>query len=226
MKLFKRISFVAVLLLALIAENSGAQQAAPTPGRDFTVVNPPQPVSTGSKIEVQEFFWFGCMHCFHLEEPLKAWLKRKPADVDFRYVPAIFDVSSWGPLARTFYALDALGVEAKYHDDIFNAIHRNNQQNLISNPQAIGDFLATKGLSKPKFLEAYNSFAVNSRTQRSVDLTRIFDIPGTPSIVVDGKFQTGPSMTVNADGSVNYDRFFRVVDQLIAEARKERTGKK
>jgi len=222
MNLLKRAGCLAALLTLLGVGSALAQQ--PVVGRDYTLVTPPQPTASGNKIEVLEFFWYGCIHCYHLESPLKAWLKRKPADVEFRYVPAAFD-SSWLPLARAFYALEAMGVTAKYHEDIFSAIHRNNQKALISDPRAMADWLGGKGLDKQKFLDTYNSFAVNSRTQRTMDLTRSYDIPGTPALVVNGKYLTGPSMMVAADNNVSYERFFQVLDQLIAQARKERGGK-
>jgi len=222
MNLLKRAGCLAALLTLLGVGSALAQQ--PVVGRDYTLVTPPQPTASGNKIEVLEFFWYGCIHCYHLESPLKAWLKRKPADVEFRYAPAAFD-SSWLPLARAFYALEAMGVTAKYHEDIFSAIHRNNQKALISDPRAMADWLGGKGLDKQKFLDTYNSFAVNSRTQRTMDLTRSYDIPGTPALVVNGKYLTGPSMMVAADNNVSYERFFQVLDQLIAQARKERGGK-
>ena len=222
MKLLKRAGCLAALLTLLGIGGALAQQ--PVVSRDYTLINPPQPITSGNKIEVLEFFWYGCIHCYHLESPLKAWLKRKPADVEFRYVPAAFD-SSWLPLARAFYALEAMGVTAKYHEDIFTAIHRNNQKALISDPRAMADWLGGKGLDKQKFLDTYNSFAVNGRAQRTMDLTRSYDIPGTPALVVNGKYLTGPSMMVGSDNNVSYERFFQVVDQLIAQARKERGGK-
>lgn len=222
MNWLKRAGCLAVLLSLLGVGGALAQQ--PVAGRDYTLLNPPQPTNSGNKIEVLEFFWYGCIHCFHLESPLKAWLKRKPADVEFRYVPAAFD-ASWLPLARVFYALDAMGVSAKYHDDIFTAIHRNNQKALISDPRAMADWLGGKGLDKQKFLDTYNSFAVNGRTQRTMDVTRSYDIPGTPALVINGKYLTGPSMMVGADNNVSYERFFQVLDQLIAQSRKERGGK-
>src|SRR3990170_2822760 len=115
MNLLKRAGCLAALLMLLGMGGPLAQQ--PAVGRDYTLINPPQPIDSGKKIEVLEFFWYGCIHCYNLETPLKAWLKRKPADVEFRFVPAVFD-SSWVPLTRTFYALDAMGLTDKYHDDI------------------------------------------------------------------------------------------------------------
>ena len=97
---------------------------------------------------------------------------------------------------------------------------------MVTDPRVLADWLATKGVDKQKFLDTYNSFAVNGRTKRSEDMTRSYDVPGTPALVIDGKYLTGPSMTVNSDNSVSYDRFFQVVDQLIARARKERSGQK
>ena len=223
MNLLKRLSTVVTLLAMLIAGSVLAQQA-PVAGREYVLVNPPQPTDA-KRIEVIEFFWYGCIHCYHLEAPLKAWLKRKPADVEFRYVPAIFDSASWGPLARAYYALDAMGLAEKYHDDIFHAIHRDGQKAIVNDPRVLADWLAAKGVDKQKFLDTYNSFSVNGRAQRASDMTRSYDVPGTPALVIDGKYLTGPSMTVNPDNSVSYARFFQVVDQLIAQARKERAGK-
>jgi thiol:disulfide interchange protein DsbA len=213
------------LVMMFFAGSSSAQPQA-TLGRDYTLINPAQPTDSGKKIEVIEFFWYGCIHCYNLEGPIKAWLKRKPADVEFRYVPAIFDPASWGPMARAFYALDALGVGTKFHDEIFTAIHRDGVKAIVTDPRVMADWFANKGIEKQKFVDAYNSFAVNGRVKRSEDMTRSYDVPGTPAIAVDGKFMTGPSMAMNADGNPGYERFFQVLDQLIARARKERAGQK
>jgi thiol:disulfide interchange protein DsbA len=220
MNLLKRLCLAS--MIALLA--AGAASAQLVTGRDYIAINPPQPTDSGKKIEVVEFFWYGCIHCYNLEGPLKAWLKRKPADVEFRYVPAVFD-PSWLPLTRTFYALEAMGVTEKFHDDIFTAIHKDKQRGIASDPRLMADWLAAKGVDKQKFLDTYNSFAVNGRTQRSSDMTRSYDVPGTPAVVVDGKYLTGPSMTSAPGSSVDYGRFFQVLDQLIARARKERAGK-
>ncbi len=228
MKLFVQVGHIAALVMLIAAGSAWAQQA-PSVGRDYTKVSPAQPTDSGKKIEVIEFFWYGCPHCYHLEPALKAWLKRKPADVEFRAVPGTFGSPTWEPLTRTYYALDAMGLTSKYHDALFAAIHEEKdsvkQRALVNEPRAIADWFGSKGVDKQKFLDAYNSFAVNNRTKRSEELTRTYDVPGTPAVAVDGKFLTSPSNFPNADGSVNYDRFFHVVDQLIAQARKERAGK-
>ena len=222
MNSLKRAGCLAALLMLLGMGSALAQQ--PVVGRDYTLISPPQPTAGGKTIEVLEFFWYGCVHCYNLEPSLQAWLKRKPADVEFRPVPAAFD-ASWLPLARAYYALDAMGVVAKYHEALFTAIHRDHQKALLGDSRALADWLGGKGLDKQKFLDTYNSFAVNGRTQRTIDLTRSYDIPGTPALVVNGKYLTSPSMMVTPDNKISYERFFQVVDQLIAQARKERGGK-
>ena len=228
MKLFRNLGFLAVLLALFGAGNGFAQQ--PVAGRDYILISPAQPTDSGKKVEVIEFFWYGCSHCYHLEPSLKAWLKKKPADIEFRAMPGTFGSPSWEPLTRTYYALDAMGLAAKYHDTIFAAIHEEKdaekQRALVNDSRIIADWLASKGVDKQKFLDTYNSFAVNNRTKRSVDMTRNYDVPGTPALAIDGKYLTSPSSFSNSDHSVNYDRFFQVVDQLIAQARKERAGGK
>lgn len=210
---------IGMLAFALSA-GAGAQLV---PGRDYRVINPAQPTESGKRVEVLEFFWYACPHCNSLQPPLRAWLKQKPADVEFRRVPAVLD-NSWLPLTWTFYALDAMGAVDKLHYDVFRAIHE--QKMRLSDQNVLFDWVAKQGLERQKFIETYNSFGVRSRGMRSVEMTRNYDIPGTPALVVDGKYLLAPSMILKPDKSVDYDRFFQVVDGVIVMARKERAGKK
>lgn len=217
-----------------------AQQAAPTPppapaptapaapvtlqaGVHYQLIDPAQPSESGKPIEVVEFFWYACPHCNNLQPPLREWLKRKPADVEFRRIPAVLQ-DSWLQLARTFYAVDAMGLTDKLHHDIFTAIHEQktlDPKALHRDPKPLFDWVAAKGVDRQKFADTYNSFAVTNRTQRAIDLTRNYDVPYTPVLVVNGRFLTSPSMKGNGnpDGSLNYERFFQNLDQLIAQAR-------
>ena len=229
MRLSKQMGYVVALLVLFFAAGGMAQQA-PVAGRDYNLISPPQPTDSGKKIEVIEFFWYGCPHCYHLETSLNAWIKKKPADVEFRAVPGTFGAAAWEPLTRTYYALDAMGLSGKYHDAMFAAIHQEKdpgkQRAMVNDSGVIADWLASKGVDKQKFLDTYKSFAVNSRTKRSEEMTRNYDVSGTPALAVDGRYLVSPSSFVNADNSLNYDRFFGVLDQLIAQVRKERSGKK
>ena len=212
-------AFAAALTLSFAA--SGAVAQAPVAGKDYTPITPPQPTESGNKVEVIEFFSYACPHCGTLEGPLNAWLKKKSADIEFKRVPVVFH-ESWAPLARLYYTLEALGAVDKLHNEVFKAIHE--QKMRLQDAKSITDWAASKGLDRQKFNDAYNSFTVQSRTQRSNDMSRRYNVEFTPAIVVNGRFLTGPSMT-SPNGPVDFNRFFSVVDQLIATSRKGAAGK-
>ena len=210
---------VACLLAFLCCASAAAQ---PVAGRDYSVINPAQPTESGKRVEVLEFFWYGCPHCNALQPPLRVWLKQKPADVDFRRVPAVFS-ESWVPLTLAYYTMEAMGIVDKLHYDVFDAIHE--QRIRLSDSKVLFDWVAKQGVDSQKFAETYHSFGVKSRGMRSIEMTRTYDIPGTPAIVVDGKYLVAPSMILKADKkTVDYDRYFLVLDQVIARARKERAS--
>lgn len=212
---------LAVLLLALAFNASASAQV--TPGKDYRLIKPPQPTDSGNRIEVLEFFWYGCPHCNALQPSLRAWLRQKPADIDFKRVPAVFD-NSWLPLTWAYYTLDAMGNVEKLHYDLFAAIHE--QKLRLSDPAVLFDWVAKHGVDRQKFADTYNSFGVKNRGARSIEMTKNYDIPGTPALTVDGKFLVAPSMILKPDQTVDYDRFFQVLNQVIAMARKERAGGK
>lgn len=209
------------LALGLVLWSAGAA-AEVVAGRDYHVLKSPQPVSTGARIEVVEFFWYGCPHCNNLQPSLSAWLKRKPGDVEFRRMPAVFQ-ESWVPLTKTYYTLEAMGLLDRLHDDVFAAIHE--KRIRLQEPKVLFEWVAKQGVDREKFAQTYNSFSIQTRAQRAKEITANYDIPGTPALVVDGKYLTAPSLVLNADNSINYDRYFKVLEEVIALARKTRGGK-
>jgi thiol:disulfide interchange protein DsbA len=212
-------SFAArLLVIALLAFAGQALAQAPVLGREYRVIEQ-QPTDTGSKIEVLEFFWYACPHCYALQPSLKAWLAKKPADVEFRRAPAIL-AENWKPLAQMYFALDALGQLDRLHHDVFAAIH--DQKVRMNDPKVMADWVAGKGVDRQKFLDAFNSFAVQTRTRRAYDMTRDYDLQGTPTLVINGRYVAAPSVVLNPDGSINYPRYYQIVDQLIVQARKDR----
>jgi thiol:disulfide interchange protein DsbA len=202
----------AMICVGFVAGGAWAQVA----DKDFQPVNPPQPTETGNKIEVIEFFSYACPHCHTLESPLNAWLKKKPADVEFRRVPVVFN-ESWVPFARLYFTLEAMGLVDKLHREVFTAVHE--QKLRLQDQKVLFDWVATKGVDRQKFADTYNSFTVQSRTQRAPDATKRYNVEFTPALVVNGRYLTAPSMTATGN-SIDYERFFKVLDQLIAMARK------
>lgn len=202
MKFIKQL-FVAIALLC-------ATQvfAEPEAGKDYQIVNPVQATHNGNKIEVLEFFFYGCSHCFKLHPLISAWEKKMPKDVQFTFVPAIFN-PTWEVSARTFFALEAMGLREKLHDDLFNAW--NDGVNL-SDEASTADFLAKHGVDRKKFSDAYNSFSMQSQVVRAKQMGQAYGIRGTPTLIVDGKYLiTGlyPADTM------------QVLNALIDKARKD-----
>lgn len=204
MKLLKQLLAVTVFLF------STQVLADVEAGKDYKELSPAQPIHTGEKIEVLEFFFYGCSHCFHLHPQLSAWEKKISKDVELQYVPVIFR-DTWEGMARTFYALEAMGQQHHLHDDLFNAWNVSNID--LSDEARVLDFVAQHGVDRAKFSAAYNSFSMSSKVARSNQMVRDYGIRGTPTIVVDGKYViTGlePAETI------------KVLDAVVAKARKER----
>jgi thiol:disulfide interchange protein DsbA len=200
------------LTLALAA-GSVAAQGKPA----FKPLANPQAVETGDKIEVIEFFWYGCSHCFDLEPFLKKWTAKLPKDVEFRRIPAV-PTERWMPNARTFYTLEALGLLEKLHGEVFDAIHIDRVN--LNDERIQLDWMAKKGVDRAKFTEAWKSFSVQSKTKRAIQQSQAYDISGVPTLVVDGKYATSVSMTGSPEG------LMKTLDDLIVKARAERPKKK
>jgi protein dithiol oxidoreductase (disulfide-forming) len=176
-------------------------------------INPPQPVEAKGKIEVIEFFWYGCPHCYTLEPHIEAWLKTLPPDVEFRRVPAIFN-QRWGHDAAIYYTLEALGLLDKLHRPLFDAIHKNNLR--TDNEAALSEWLQKQGVDAKKFMDTMKSFGVQSKTRRAVQQTVAYKIDGTPAMAVDGRY------TVSAEQGRTQQGMLKAVDSLIAMARKQK----
>jgi thiol:disulfide interchange protein DsbA len=208
-----------VLTLLFVATSFAAifsARAELVEGRDYAVLRHPQSTHSDNKIEVIEFFWYGCPHCYQLHPYIKSWLKHMPKDVSFRYVPAIFR-PNWIPAARIFYALEVLGVKDKLHDKVYDAIHVDKID--LNKEDALFDWVAKQGIDRQKFIDAYNSFSVqNQDVPRSMNMSKSYGLTGVPAIVVDGKYVTSGRM-----GGTPQDTI-RILDELIEKARAERKG--
>lgn len=192
-------------------------EAALVAGKDYALVDFPQPTTDPKRVEVLELFFYGCPHCFELEPLLEPWVKKLPSDVYFRRMPAIFN-DSWVPMAKAFYAAQDLGVLEKLHSDMFNAIHL--QGINLNSREVLLRFVAAHGVDAKKFGDAYDSFGVANQVSQARQLTGAYGIEGVPSMIVDGKYRTSSSMA----GS--HQKLFPVLNQLIVLARKEHARKR
>ena len=200
-RMFKGWLVAAALLI------SGAAFAEAQLGKDYTLLSPAQPTSS-KKIEVLEFFFYGCSHCYHLHGPLTAWEKTMPKDVEMIFVPTLFR-DSMEPMARTMYALESLGQRAQLHEPLYRAW---NVDKIDLNDEAkIIDFVGKHGVDRAKFKAAYNGFAMQSKVTRAKQMVRSYQIQGTPTLIVDGKYIISGLQPEDA---------VRVLKDVVAMARK------
>jgi thiol:disulfide interchange protein DsbA len=169
-------------------------QGGPIEGKQYKAVNPPLPVGSEGKIEVVEFFWYGCPHCFAFESSLDAWYKRLPADVAFRRVPVAFRQEPFVAHQKLFYTLEAMGLVGTLHRKVFDAIHLNrepsDQTPRLANAEQIGEFVEKQGIDKAQFMAAFNSFGVNTKAGQAQKMATAYQIDGVPALGVQGRYYT------------------------------------
>ncbi len=174
----------ASLLLACLPANAAAP--AVQAGVDYLPVDPPQPTDSAGKIEVLEFFSYGCPHCGDLNPLLKAWAARLPADVVLRRVPVSFGRAAWANLAKLYYALEITGDLARLDDPVFTAVNKE-RANLFTE-RTIIDWVAARGIDRKRFADAFASFGVASQLARSDDLVKRYRIDAVPRLTVAGRY--------------------------------------
>ena len=196
---------------------SGASFAADLQaGREFKPISPPL-ATPKDKIEVVEFFSYGCNHCSDFHPIISKWAANLPKDVSFRRIPVSFGRAEWARLSKIYYSLEATGDLAKLDTAVFLAIHE--QRVPFKTDEAVFSWVASKGADAKKFTEAFNGFSMASKVQRADQDATAAKISGVPSLAVDGKY------LVNNEAASSYDDLLRITDAIIAKARQERKGK-
>jgi thiol:disulfide interchange protein DsbA len=216
--MLRRTFLTAILMAFSLAV--GAQNA-PREGRDFMTLSTPQNTETGDKLEVVEFFWYRCPHCYALEPSLEAWVKKLPADTQFRRIPAVFN-DEWALDARIFFALEALGEVDRLHGPLFDAIHRQGgvSQKGLAYVKWVQNWLATQKVDPAKFDSAMRSFAVDSKIKRAQQLAQAWRLDGVPALGVQGRYMVSASMVGDQRTMLG------VTDYLLQQSRQQRTAKK
>ena len=208
------LKFLAVLMLSF---STFAMAEAPVLGNEFDAVAQNISTDNPSKIEVMEIFWYGCSHCYQMEAPLHAWVKKLPTDVYFKRVPGLPN-PSWAPMAKAFYAMETLGVTEKLHAKLFDAIHKTKTLNPTDEKAAIDWMTAQSGLDKLKVEQAFKSFTMNTNLNRAAQIFKASGATGVPSLVVDGKFITSATM------SGGNEQALKTTDYIIENVRKDKAA--
>lgn len=202
-----------VVLAAAFLAGVPAQAQEFEAGRHYVELSKPVLTATPEKIEVVELFWYGCSHCYHFEPTLNAWVAKLPEDVAFRRVPAMFG-GLWNIHGQLYLTLEAMGVESKVRDGIFDAIHQ--QKLKLDTPEAMADFLAGQGVDRDAFLKTYDSFAVKGNLEKAKRLGMAYQITGVPVLVVNGKYRFDLGSAGGPEGAL------QVADYLIEKERAAR----
>ncbi len=201
--------FLGFVLGGMLAAGSGAALAELRPGIDFRLLKNRQNTEVpAGKIEVIEFFWYGCPHCNTLEPTVRKWEKTLAPDVAFRRVHVMFREIAHQQL---HYTLEALGKVEELGPKVFDAMHL--EKNPMNSPAKIADWAAKFGIDRKKFTDVYDSFSVRTRMRKATQTMEAYGVDGVPAFAVNGKYYTSPSMVGSDEGAL------RVIDELVARER-------
>ena len=185
-------------------------------GIDYQLIDPPQPTSSGEKIEVVDVFWYGCPACNAFKPFMGRWLEALPEDVVVVRMPASFGRADWQLHARAFYTAEALGILDTFHPAMFDAIH--SQRKNLSTERALAAFFVEQGVERDRFTQTFNSFSVQSKARRAESMTARYGVDGVPTVIVDGRYRSSGTLA----GGIN--RITDVLDHMIEQVRAERAA--
>lgn len=206
-----RTSLYALLFLTLSLV-SCTSEAGFEAGKHYVELGVGQQVGADGKIEVREFFWYGCPHCYRLEPFLETWLEKRPPDVAYVRTPGV--ARAWISHAKAYYAFEALGITEQVHRPFFDAIHKGGQK--LADESSIQAFLANYGVDGEAFAKAFNSFGVRTQVEKAKKLNFRYAVESVPSVTIGGKYKTSASMA----GSER--QLMQLIDHLIEKIRQQR----
>ena len=211
----KKLSVKNLLATLMLLASFNVLAADPQLGKDFDKTLQVIPTDNPNKIEVAEIFWYGCIHCYHMDPVLNAWVKKLPADVSFKRVPGL-PQAAWAPMAKAFYAMDDLKLSDKLHSALFDAIHKEKVLNPTDEVATIAWMTQKSGLDKSKVEAAFKSFSMNNRLNQAAQFFKASGATGVPSFIINGQFITSSTM---AGGN---EQALKTADYIIANVRADK----
>jgi len=209
----RRVALKQLSALAALSAFGGAAWAQKAGAQPFQTLGAKVPTEVAGKVEVIEFFSYGCPHCNDFEPLLNTWSKSLPADVNFIKVPITFNRAEWTTLARIYYTLEAMGEAGKHGPAVFAAIHE--QKRPLHKEDVLFDWIGSVTDAK-RFTDTYKSFGVQSRVQRANQIAAAYRVSGVPLMAVDGRFM------VSASTAGSHEAMLKTVSDLIARSRSEK----
>jgi len=203
-------NFVVMFGFVLAAMLSSMAYAEYEDGHEYIKISSSPPVAKDAPIEVVEFFWYGCPHCFSFEPFIKKWLENKPEDIKFSRIPATFNkIAKFH--AQAFYALDLMGEADRLQGPMFDAMH-NKKKKLATNDE-LNTFLAEQGVDLDTYKKAMKSFAVQTKVKQAQSTFRKYGLRGVPSMVVNGRYRSA--------NVKDYQELTDLIDYMIELVREE-----
>ncbi|MCB1645145.1 MAG: thiol:disulfide interchange protein DsbA/DsbL [Pseudomonadales bacterium] len=206
----KRLTLILAGVLMTLTAAVSAQDVPYEEGTHYVALEVPIKTRNEGRIEVAEYFSYGCPHCFSFDPLIGAWKEKLADDVEFIRTPAVWN-KDYEVYAQTYYAAQALDVLDTIHTPLFEAIHL--KQERLNDPRAMARFFGEHGVDPADFAKAYSSFGVRAGTQQAVARGRAYRSGGVPAIIVNGKYRVEGSMA----GSMA--NVLKVVDFLIEKER-------
>lgn len=210
-------AFLRALLLGSLAVLWTAALAQPArdfqEGRDYQVLSHPQPVSSGERVEVLEFFYYGCPVCYETEPYVARWLLTAGPTVAIHRVPAVFTDSSES-FARTFYTLSAMNQIARLHWPIYDNHHFDGKQ--LNEEKNIVEWVSHNGVDHDRFVQLWHSEQIAAQVASAKKALETYEVKAVPTFIIDGKYLATSRVT----GSVK--SMMEVVDYLVGRAASER----
>lgn len=200
--MLKKIAQASLLTLLLFCSTSQAESAG------YETLSSPQPTQHADKIEVIEFFWYGCPHCYAFEPDLANWVKKLPKNVEFIRQPAVFS-ELWGKHAKAYFVAESLGVVDKIHADFFDAIQ--NKKQKLETEDELAAFFTAHGVKEADFHEAFKSFAIDAKMRQAPVIAGRYGISGVPAVIINGKYLT------NGPLAGSHEKMIEVMDKLIKQ---------
>lgn len=185
-------------------------------GKDYTILSNPQPTSNPEKIEILNFFWYGCTYCNQLQPHINTWLEDKSNDVHFHDIPAILHMS-WIPAAKIFLTINEINAMDELHNQTYHAIHQ--EEINLHDESTLFNWIETQSVSRDRFVNAFQSLPVQQKIARSTQKTRQYRLTGVPAIVVNGKYLTNTKMGGTAENTI------AILNKLIEKVRQEKATK-
>jgi thiol:disulfide interchange protein DsbA len=209
------------VLLGLAAAGS-VFAAEPKDGVEYLTLPNPQPIDTGRKVEVIEFFAYYCPHCYAFEPRLAAWVKQQGDNIVFKRVHVSRDANV-APQQRLFFTLEAMGLLEQYHDKVFAAMHVERQR--LNSDEQVFDWITKNGIDRARFIDTYRSFGIQQRLRRADAMMDAYRVDRWPVIAVGGRWLTSPSHASEHAGEARteaqqVEAVLPVMDYLVAKAKR------